>query len=50
MHAEDAVVPSDGNLEDGITQSLFGTLEAENVTLTCGPNKGQNSRSMSHDA
>lgn len=41
MHVEDAIVPLDGNVEDGTTQSLFNNLEAKNVTITCGPSKGQ---------
>jgi hypothetical protein len=42
MHVEDAIVPSDGNVENGTTQSLSGNLEVENVIITCELNKGQN--------
>jgi hypothetical protein len=49
MHAKDATVPLDGNVEDDTTQSLYGNLEVENVTITCEPSKGQNFRSMNHD-
>jgi hypothetical protein len=49
MHVDDVAMPSDGNVQDGTTQSLLGNLEVENVIVTCGPSNGQNSRSMSHE-